>query len=59
MTKREQRMLMFVRMLVALADDAMPGVETEETVVAANWDILGPRFRSVIEDYADCPNYPI
>lgn len=59
MTDREKRMLTAVRMLVAIADSTLLDYEDAESVVAANWDILGPRFRSVVEDYADCPVLPV
>ncbi len=60
MSEREKRILTAVRMLVAIADSAVEyndGAEGE--VIAANWDILGPRFRETVEAYSDCPNYPL
>ena len=60
MTSREKRMITAVRMLVATADSAIEyGDGTEEAVIAANWDILGPRFRRAVEEYSDCPNYSV
>ena len=59
MTEREKRMLTAARMLILIADSTDPRAETEGGVIAANWDMLGPRFRAVCDEYSDCPVLPI